>query len=204
MFVRKWLTGIVLVLAGAAMVGSSLSPAAAGEGGDAARAAQLIRLHVVAHSDSPLDQAVKHLVRDTILAALDPLLQEAATPGEALEAIRSRLAELEETAAAAVRTFGPDHGVRADLGRFPFPTRRYGSLLLPSGEYAALRVVIGAGEGRNWWCVLFPPLCFADWTTGVVLEPRSDRENGRALLGEMEVRARFALPRKVSGWLSRK
>lgn len=184
----------------------------------------LIRLHVLANSDSDEDQALKRAVRDAVIAALEPTLAQAESLEEAEGAIRGQLGLMEKTAAAVLRSHGKDHAVRAEFGRFQFPTRQYGSVLLPAGEYSALRVVLGEGAGQNWWCVLFPPLCFADWTTGVVLEPleppaqtrpTSDRRlqvvrKGKRpvylderTVSEMPVRARFLLVDKVTAWIAR-
>ena len=108
---------------------------------------QLIRLHVVANSDSPEDQAEKLQLRDRVLALLTPLLRDCDSQEEAVDIIQSHQEELEALGAAV------------ELGREYYPTRRYSTFTLPAGEYASLRVTLGAGEGRNWWCVIFPPLC---------------------------------------------
>ena len=111
-------------------------------------AGQLIRLHVTASSDSPEDQAEKLQLRDRVLALLAPLLQDCADRDEAVDIILSHQAELEALG-----------DVRVQLGREYFPTRTYGSFALPAGEYLSLRVTAGEGRGKNWWCVIFPPLC---------------------------------------------
>lgn len=130
---------------------------------------QVIRLHVVANSDDAADQALKYRVRDEIVAALGPLLAPAGDCGESRELVRQRLPEVVRLAEETVRREGFDYPVQAELGRFAFPPRLYGELYFPAGEYEALRVVIGKGEGANWWCVLFPPLCFVGTASGSTL-----------------------------------
>jgi len=111
-------------------------------------AAGLIRLHVVANSDSPEDQAEKLQLRDRVLALLSPLLADCSDRAEAVDIILSHQAELEALGDVAV-----------EVGTEYFPTREYGSFSLPAGEYLSLRLVLGEGQGRNWWCVIYPPLC---------------------------------------------
>lgn len=126
----------------------------------------LIRLHVVANSDAPEDQAVKYWVRDAVLEAMRPAFARAGDVEEARRLVEENLPRLKELAREEVRRAGKDYGVRAEVGVFPFPTRVYGQLALPAGNYRALRLVLGRGEGQNWWCVLFPPLCLVDFTHG--------------------------------------
>ncbi len=122
---------------------------------------KVVRLHVLANSDSEEDQALKLKVRDRILAYAEPLLAGAADRREAEALLRERAAELEQVAAGEIRACGHDYGVTVALEDTVFPTREYEDFTLPAGKYLALRVVIGAGEGQNWWCVVFPPLCAA-------------------------------------------
>ena len=121
-------------------------------------AGKLIRLHVVANSDSPSDQAVKLRVRDAVLAAAEPMLESADDPEQALAA---ELPALERAAAEMLRDLGRDEAVSVTLQNERFPTRDYETFTLPAGVYRTLRVSIGAGEGHNWWCVVFPTLCTA-------------------------------------------
>lgn len=122
---------------------------------------RVVRLHVLANSDGEEDQALKLKVRDRVLARATELLTQAGDRGEAETLLRSALPELEELAARELRASGCDYPVRAELTDTEFPTREYDGFTLPAGEYLALRVVIGQGAGRNWWCVVFPPLCTA-------------------------------------------
>ncbi len=125
----------------------------------------LIRLHVVANSDQPADQVLKVKVRDAILAASGDLLGES-TPADAEARIVENLPLFRRLAEEVVRQAGRSYGVEVEYGTFAFPERSYGPVDLPAGEYRALRVVLGNGDGANWWCILFPPLCYLDVVGG--------------------------------------
>lgn len=122
---------------------------------------RVVRLHVLANSDKEEDQALKLLVRDRVLARATELLTRARDRTEAESLLRAELPELEALAERELRLSGCDYPVTAELTDTEFPTREYDGFTLPAGEYLALRVVIGEGAGRNWWCVVFPPLCTA-------------------------------------------
>ena len=122
---------------------------------------KVVRLHVLANSDAEEDQALKLKVRDRVLAGAEPILTGVADRREAEDLLRSRIPELERAAAEEIRANGYDYAVAVQLEETMFPTREYEGFTLPAGKYLALRVVIGEGEGRNWWCVVFPPLCAA-------------------------------------------
>lgn len=124
-------------------------------------AERVVRLHVLANSDGEEDQELKLLVRDRVLAWATELLTQAGNRAEAESLLRRELPELEALAARELRANGCDYPVTAELTDTEFPTREYDGFTLPAGEYLALRVVIGEGAGRNWWCVVFPPLCTA-------------------------------------------
>lgn len=129
-----------------------------------ALAGRVLRLHVLANSDSEQDQALKLRVRDRILELTEPLLETAGSREEAEEALRGALPQLQRLAAEEIAAEGYDYEVTAKLQETVFPTREYDGFSLPAGSYLALRVVIGEGEGHNWWCVVFPPLCAASTT----------------------------------------
>ncbi len=120
---------------------------------------KVVRLHVLANSDSEEDQALKLKVRDRILAYAEPLLASAGDRREAEALLRGQVLELERVAAGEIQANGYDYSVTIELEDTVFPTREYEGFTLPAGK--ALRAIIGAGEGRNWWCVVFPPLCAA-------------------------------------------
>lgn len=168
--VRKVTLGFLLLIVGLIAITASLAQARPYRPVPA-WADEAIRLHVVAHSDDQADQELKRMVRDVILDVMTPVFEASANQAEAMEALRANLPRIEAEAAEAIRSSGADYPVRAELGRFAFPARAYGPVLLPAGDYTALRILIGAAEGANWWCVLFPPMCFLDWSAGIVLEP---------------------------------
>ena len=122
---------------------------------------KVVRLHVLANSDSEEDQALKLQVRDAVLDRAEDLLAQPSSRAEAEGRLRSQLLEFERLAEAVVREAGYDYEVTAELTDTEFPTREYEDFTLPAGEYLALRILIGDAAGRNWWCVVFPPLCTA-------------------------------------------
>lgn len=123
---------------------------------------KLIRFHVLANSDSEQDQALKRAVRDAILKVVSPKLAVSKSLDESRQILKQVRPDMEKIGRSVVKMAGKDYSVRTEYGHFTFPTKSYGSLVLPAGNYEALRVVIGKGQGSNWWCVLFPPLCFVD------------------------------------------
>ena len=127
-------------------------------------AGKLIRLHVVANSDSGADQTLKLQVRDAVLEQAEMLLAGCGDAAEAEMRLEESLLELEQAAEGVVRAQGYAYPVCASLGWEGYPTRAYDTFTLPAGRYLSLRVTIGAGEGKNWWCVAFPPLCMSATT----------------------------------------
>lgn len=126
-----------------------------------ALADRVVRLHVLANSDSGEDQALKLRVRDVVLERATELLEQSADRREAEGLLRGSLLEFERIAAEEIQASGYDYPVTAELTDTKFPTKEYDGFTLPAGEYLALRIVIGEGGGQNWWCVVFPPLCTA-------------------------------------------
>lgn len=120
---------------------------------------QLIRLHVIAASDSEEDQALKLQVRDAVLEHLAPLLKDVREIADAREILRAEQANLRRTAAETAKAAGRPCSVSVGLGTEPYPTREYEDFSLPAGTYLSLRVILGDGQGQNWWCVVYPPLC---------------------------------------------
>lgn len=138
-------------------------------GGWAARtqsalADQVIRLHVIANSDTPEDQALKLKVRDRVLEEASLLFQTGDTIAQTAERIETNLERLSAAGREVVEAEGYSYPVTASLEEDWFPTKKYSDFSLPAGSYTALRVVIGDGAGQNWWCVLFPPLCLGSVT----------------------------------------
>ena len=144
---------------------------------------KLVRLHVIANSDSEDDQAMKLRARDAVLAQATALLEQSADRAEAMAHLEESLPRLEK---AAYDACGGVYPVAASLGMAEFPRKEYDGFALPAGEYLALRVVIGAGEGRNWWCVVYPPLCTtaACELEGVALEGGMTADDLSLMTGE--------------------
>ena len=118
-----------------------------------------LRLHVIAESDSTEDQSLKLGVRDTVLATVSEKLESCTSFDDAYAAVASMTGIIELAAEDYLRENGSSCSVKVELGREDYPRRDYGDTSLPAGEYTSLRVVIGEGEGKNWWCVLFPSVC---------------------------------------------
>ena len=122
---------------------------------------EVLRLHVIANSDSEADQELKLLVRDEILKETQKILKNAKSREEAEKIISEHSALLENIAIETVRKNCFDYPVALELGKENYPTKNYESCAFPSGEYLSLRIKIGEASGENWWCVLFPPLCLS-------------------------------------------
>ena len=141
----------------------------------------LVRLHVIAVSDEAEEQEIKLRVRDSVLAYLEPRLEGADDAAEARELISAELDGIK----AAAETAAEGREVSVTLSREYYPTRDYGSFALPAGSYESLRVVLGEGEGHNWWCVVFPPLCLSAAETENALETLGG-DSAQLLSGEGE------------------
>ena len=120
---------------------------------------KVVRLHILANSDSEEDQALKLRVRDRVLERATELLEQTGDRREAADVLQSHLLELERIAAEEISDCGYEYDVTAEVANTMFPTKEYDGFTLPAGEYLALRIIIGEGNGHNWWCVVFPPLC---------------------------------------------
>ncbi|MDP4133152.1 MAG: stage II sporulation protein R [Bacillota bacterium] len=128
----------------------------------------LLRLHVLANSDTEEDQALKLKVRDRVLAQCQIILADCKTREDAEKVLLPNLDLLKDTAKDEILKNGYSYDVKVSLSDSQFPTKYYADISLPKGLYRALKVEIGNGAGHNWWCVVFPPLCFANGTTGVL------------------------------------
>lgn len=116
-----------------------------------------VRLHVLANSDSEQDQSLKLLVRDALLNTVNDL--KASGKEDALKKIQEQKESLEKIAETVIMNNGKEYSVKIEIGKEMYPTKHYEDFSLPAGEYTSVRVIIGKGEGQNWWCVLYPPLC---------------------------------------------
>lgn len=128
----------------------------------------VFRLHVIANSDSSEDQNLKYLVRDNVLEYMNKITNNITSKEEIIKIISNNLDSFRNIAQNTVYENGYNYEVTAEIGNFDFPTKSYGDVSFPAGYYDALRIKIGNAEGKNWWCVMFPPLCFIDVSSGVV------------------------------------
>lgn len=131
---------------------------------------KLLRLHILAQSDSEEDQALKLKVRDEILSMAGDMFSAAQSKEQAQKLTKENLKAIEQCAQDYVYQCGYDYDVDCQLVTMPFNTRHYDNITLPAGQYDALRVVIGEGKGQNWWCVMFPPMCFSSGETASDME----------------------------------
>ena len=130
----------------------------------------VFRLHVIANSDSQEDQNLKYIVRDNLLSYMNEICANVNNKAEAIEIAKQNEAEFKQIAIQTIQEQGYSYDVNISIGNFEFPTKQYGDISLPAGYYDALRVEIGEAKGQNWWCVMFPPLCFVDISSGIVPE----------------------------------
>lgn len=128
----------------------------------------VFRLHVIANSDSEEDQSLKLKVRDELLSHMNTLAKDCTSKEEVVALAREHQEEFKAIAEKVISDNGFSYPVTIQIGESDFPTKTYGDISLPSGTYDALRVQIGEAKGKNWWCVMFPPLCFVDVSTGIV------------------------------------
>ncbi len=181
---RRWELALLLGLALAALAGVWL------DGEQAALAGRVVRLHVIANSDSAEDQALKLEVRDRVLREAETLLAGQTTPDGAAAVLAGHLDELAGAGAQAVAEAGYGYPVTVSLeDSVWFPTKEYEDFALPAGRYRALRVVVGEGAGQNWWCVVFPPLCLGSVTetaAETAAEGGFDPEQVALITGESE------------------
>ena len=130
----------------------------------------VFRLHVIANSDSNEDQNLKYIVRDSILKYINEISRDVTNKEDIIKLANDNINIIQEIAQQTVYNNGYNYNVNVKVGNFAFPTKKYGDISLPAGFYDALRVEIGSASGQNWWCVMFPPLCFVDVSSGVVPE----------------------------------
>ena len=129
---------------------------------------KLIRFHVIANSDSEEDQNLKLKVRDAVIDYLQPKLELSSSIEESETIIKSEYKKLEDISKNIVLENGYKYDISVGIDYSTFPTKQYSNVVLPAGEYKALRIIIGEGKGKNWWCVMFPPLCFVDEQSSII------------------------------------
>jgi len=135
----------------------------------------VFRLHVIANSDSYEDQNLKYIVRDELIKYMNSICKNISSKEEAINIAKNNKDEFYNIAKQTIADNGFNYDVNIDIGNFSFPTKTYGDIALPAGFYDALKVEIGTGSGQNWWCVMFPSLCFVDASNGIV--PEESKEN---------------------------
>ena len=147
-------------------------------------AESVFRLHVIANSDSTEDQNLKYKVRDSLLNYMNNICSNCASKQEAIEIVKEHQEEFKQVALNTIYEQGYSYNVNIEIGNFEFPTKHYGDISLPAGFYDALKVEIGEAKGQNWWCVMFPSLCFVDISSGVV--PDESKEDLQKVLSDEE------------------
>jgi stage II sporulation protein R len=147
-------------------------------------ASKIIRFHVIANSDSKDDQALKLKVRDKVLEYMQPKLSKSKSIQESRKIITENNQEITNIARKVIKQNGYKYLVKAALSEENFPIKTYGNITLPPGRYEAYRIIIGSGKGQNWWCVMFPPLCFVDITKGQVSYKQTEKEMKQVLSPE--------------------
>lgn len=153
----------------------------------------VVRLHILANSDSTADQTLKMQVRDAVTAAAEGWLDGAENSMEALTIAEKRLPELQEVAQQTVQDAGYAYPVKTELCRMYFTTRQYDTVTLPAGMYDAVRIEIGAGKGQNWWCVVFPPMCVGAATESAELSDVLNADQQEMVTDGERYKVRFAL-----------
>lgn len=128
----------------------------------------VFRLHVIANSDSKEDQDLKYKVRDSLIDYMNAICKDVKNKDEAIQIAKEHTDDFYNIAKKTIEENGYNYDVTIEIGNFNFPTKTYGDISLPSGLYDALRVKIGNAQGKNWWCVMFPPLCFVNISSGIV------------------------------------
>ena len=142
----------------------------------------VFRLHVIANSDSQEDQDLKYKVRDNLISYMNNICKNASSKKEAIEISNNHINDFYNIAKETIEESGYNYDVKISIGNYPFPTKVYGDINLPAGYYDALKVDIGKAKGKNWWCVMFPSLCFVDVSNGIV--PEESKEALQNVLSE--------------------
>lgn len=147
-------------------------------------ASSVFRLHVIANSDSKEDQDLKYKVRDSLINYMNSICANCENKEDAIKLVTEHKNDFKQIALDTIKDNGYSYDVNISIGNFSFPTKDYGDISLPAGFYDALRVEIGEAKGQNWWCVMFPPLCFVDVSSGIV--PEESKEELEDNLSEEE------------------
>jgi stage II sporulation protein R len=148
----------------------------------------LIRFHVIANSDNEEDQNLKLKVKNKVIDYLYPYLNDSQSLDESRQIIKDRMEEVKKLAEEVIKDNNYEYGIQVELSRENFPDKSYGNITLPQGNYEAFRIIIGDGQGRNWWCVMFPPLCFVDESKAEVeYDKTENRMNSKKNNSNLEI-----------------
>lgn len=175
---------IIVMLVGEMMISSIISLASAKENQEVMIediSSKLIRFHVIANSDGELDQKLKLKVRDEVLKYIQPLLKDSKDIEESRDILKEENENIINIAKETIEENGYSYKVESTLTKEYFPVKTYGNITLPQGKYEAYRIIIGSGEGQNWWCVMFPPICFVDLTKGEVAYEETENQMKKVL-----------------------
>ncbi|MBQ7097798.1 MAG: stage II sporulation protein R [Clostridia bacterium] len=137
----------------------------------------VMRLHIIANSNTETDQSMKLRIRNRVLSETQNIFTNAQSTEETISQARKNISLIRKIAEDEVERMGFDYKVKVTIGRFPFPTKNYGNLTLPAGKYNAVRIELGEAQGKNWWCVLYPPLCFTDGVLSASSDAMTKLEN---------------------------
>lgn len=144
----------------------------------------VFRLHVIANSDSDEDQNLKYIVRDNLIQYMNSICTNCSSKEETIEVVSNHISDFTDIANQTIKDNGFSYTANVELGNFEFPTKTYADISFPSGYYDALKVKLGSSSGQNWWCVLYPSLCFIDVTSGFV--PEESKEDLKENLNDEE------------------
>jgi stage II sporulation protein R len=167
---------------------------------------EALRLRILAHSDTPQDQWLKREIRDEVVEQITIWVKDLKDIDEARKEVQLSLEDINNLVKEAIESRGFTYSAKVEYGEITFPSKLYGNKLYPAGQYEGLLITIGEGQGDNWWCVLFPPLCFVDFGTGEVTDSNQEAEenqskdesdpgvtNAGSESGEEQVEVRFFL-----------
>jgi stage II sporulation protein R len=178
--------GYLIVLSFATMLSLYMPKTEAAQKESIVIPGEAIRLRILANSDYEADQAIKRKVRDAVNAQITLWVQDLTSMEKARAVIKAKLPEIQAIAEKVVLEEGADQPVKVEFAKVQFPTKLYGQYLYPAGKYQAILITLGSGAGANWWCVLYPPLCFLDFSNGVAVSEGFDEKQKAAKAGESD------------------
>lgn len=173
MYMKQWF--VIMILGVLLLAGDYFYPEESPSDIQAHISQEIIRFHCIANSDMESDQNIKLKVKDAVVASLREELKDARDIGEARTVIQENLPFIEKTANQVLSDSGYSYTASASLERCDFPVKQYGDLTFPAGNYEALRIQLGGAKGKNWWCVMFPSLCYVDEAYDVITEENKEK-----------------------------